>query len=120
MDSLQPSKPYLLMHIGLNLPDGTGPVSKNAVVEFLASLFDSFTVVDALGIFRGEREPALVVGIATDPQRVIDAAADLRAKFGWDGIGIVVNGAYTRVTQDQLNRENMGICGNLYAGRANP
>ena len=92
-------KPYLVLHIGLNLPENAGPaISKEAVVEWLASRFDSFTVTDALGIFRGEQEPALVVGIAADPQSVFTAAAELRAKFGWEGIGIVIDGKYTRVT----------------------
>lgn len=92
--------PYLVLHIGLNVPDKEPAISKDAVVEFLTSRFDSFTVSDALGVFHGEREPALVVGIAADTQRVMDAARDLRAKFGWEGVGIVIDGKYIRVTGD--------------------
>ncbi len=94
------STPYLTLHIGLNVP-GNGPaISKQAVVEFLTSRFASFTVTDALGVFQGEQEPALVVGIAADPKRVMEAAAELRAKFGWEGVGIVIDGKYVRVTGD--------------------
>lgn len=95
-------KTYIALHIGLNLPGNVGPsVPKEAVVEFLMGQFESFTVIDALGVFHGEREPALVVGIAaTDPQRVIKVAADLRTHFGWEGVGVVINGKYDRVTAD--------------------
>lgn len=111
---------YLDLHIGLNVPGKAWErVCKEQVIEFLAARFESFTVTDALGVFRGEREPALVVGIAVDdPQQVVDAAAALRARFGWEGVGIVFESKYYRATADQtpvltpkkrISKESAGI-----------
>ena len=64
---------FITLHIGLNLPDSTSLVAKNAVMKFLKSRFESFSITEAIGFFRGIQEPTLIVSIAsTDPQSVAD------------------------------------------------
>ena len=92
---------FITLHIGLNLPDSSSVVAKRAVMKFLKSRFESFSITEAIGFFRGIQEPTLIVSIAsTDPQSVADTATALRERFGWEGVGIIFKGKYYRATAD--------------------
>lgn len=71
------------------------------VLRILYPRFDSFTFLHGEGVFRGGREPVLLVRIATeDGGAVIAAAEHIRAELDQVGVGIEYGGRYYRLRQD--------------------
>ena len=69
------------------------------VMTLVAKYEDSFTVYSAQGYFRGKKESMVVVEIATnDGKTVINIGRILRERFKQDGVGHVVDGKYSRIT----------------------
>ncbi len=76
-----------------------GAGSEEQIVSVLEQWFESFTLLQGQGVFRGQREGMWLVKLASaDPVRVIQAAEELRFTFGQDGVGIEYAGRYFRVT----------------------
>ncbi|CAA6693011.1 MULTISPECIES: hypothetical protein [unclassified Lentimonas] len=96
--SISASNAVFRLYIGLNAGKES-QLDRGAVFEALRRHFESFTVSDALGCFRGEQEPSLVVTLVgeslTSVKRI---ASELRAEWKQDGIGIEHHGIYERVT----------------------
>lgn len=71
------------------------------VLRILYPRFDSFTFLHGEGVFRGGREPVLLVRIATeDGAAVIAAAERIRAELDQVGVGIEYGGRYFRLRRD--------------------
>jgi hypothetical protein len=86
------------LYIGLNRCKES-QLDRGAVFEALRRHFESFAVSDALGCFRGEQEPSLVVTLVGESlAHIREIAAELREEFKQDGIGIEHHGIYERVT----------------------
>ena len=86
----------------------------DAVLNVIYPRFDSFTILNGQGVFRGQSEPALLVHVATnDGLGVIAAAQAVRAALNQTGVGIEYDGLYYRCRenddalelQQQLGRE---------------
>lgn len=75
-----------------------GPARAEACASIEAA-FDSFTMAEATGFYRGEAAPTLVVTIATaDDALLSETAARLRRQFAQESVGIVSRGVYERFT----------------------
>jgi len=86
------------LYIGLNRCKES-QLDRGAALEALRRHFESFTVSDALGCFRGEQEPSLVVTLVGESLgQIRKIAAELREEFKQDGIGIEHHGIYERIT----------------------
>ena len=95
--TLAPNAAFRL-YIGLNRGKES-QLDRGAVFEALRRHFESFTVSDALGCFRGEQEPSLVVTLVGESLgQIRKIAAELREEFKQDGIGIEHHGIYERIT----------------------
>ena len=78
-------------------------------IGICAAVFDSFTVIESQGYFKGKLEDSLMFKIATqEPQKVIDLAAQLAVAFNQEGVGILRPGTlmagspvYSRVIPDR-------------------
>jgi hypothetical protein len=71
--------------------------------------FESFTLTEAHGVFRGVSERMWLIRIATDgTETVLELAAELREQWKQDGVGIELAGSYFRVTAETDLRELMG------------
>jgi hypothetical protein len=67
------------------------------VLRILCPHFDSFTLVNAQGVYHGEPEPTLMVYIATDDvEALIAAAQEIRAALHQTGLGICYGGHFHR------------------------
>jgi hypothetical protein len=83
------------LYIGTNQTD-----AKNEIVRIVGERFNSFTLLQGEGFFRGAAEPVWMVKIATeDCSRVIETAAEIRQTLEQDGVGIECDGCYYRCTQ---------------------
>lgn len=79
--------------------DTIGPDDDERIAQAVSSAFESFSVQELHGWFRGRREQARLIRIATDEEdRVITLAQNLRRMLGQDGIGIECGGHYRRIT----------------------
>lgn len=74
---------------GRNIPTG-GTVTDDQMATFLARVpFDGFTVQDAVGYWKGEKEATLVLTICTDDyQLVLDTAALYKGMFAQEAVAI--------------------------------
>jgi len=75
--------------------------AKGIVSQVVGSFFESFTLLEGEGFFRGMREPVQLVRIATDDvEKVLAAASEIRARLNQDGVGVEYGGAYYRCTAE--------------------
>ena len=89
------------LYIGLSQANCSKIIDRDQVVNTVARCIDSFTVYDAQGFFRGEREDTLVITIAHENSRFIKSLAyDLCVLLDQDGIGLEYDGHYHRIIQD--------------------
>lgn len=76
------------------------------LIELVSKVFPSFTLLDAIGVFRGRREHSLVVQIATnDLSGIKNLAEMLRREFEQEGVGVLLQdgsgpAVYGRVAMD--------------------
>ena len=89
--------PFHQLFIGLQTPDGRC-IERDAVLDHVATRFDCFTATEAIGIFHGEREPTLIVSVATDDSvNLTSFAKEIADAFEQEAVGLELNGRYTRV-----------------------
>lgn len=63
---------------------------RQQAIELCAAAFDSFTVIESDGYFKGKLEESLIFRIATlESEKVIKLAAQLAVVFNQDGVGIL-------------------------------
>ena len=70
--------------LGLNRPDNeTVTIEQfNAYTqEVLDTLFDGYTITDAIGNWKGEREATKVVSVCTEYKNLVEKAANLYKEF---------------------------------------
>ena len=70
--------------LGLNRPDNeTVTIEQfNAYTqEVLDTLFDGYTITDAVGNWKGEREATKVVSVCTEYKNLVEKAANLYKEF---------------------------------------
>lgn len=80
---------------------GAGSVAE--LTPLVGRRFDSFTLLEGLGVFRGAAEKVWLIKIATsDLPTLLTLAEEIRALFQQDGVGIECDGCYYRVTAKNL------------------
>jgi hypothetical protein len=85
------------LFIGRQTSDGSY-VERDAVLELGATRFDCFTATETIGIYRGKREPTLIVAVATDDAVDLTSfAKEIADVFEQEAVGLECNGHYTRV-----------------------
>ena len=73
-------------------------VDRQAVIDAVATSFDSFTVIDASGIFQGRDVATLVIKIATDDGTTIEELArSLGYLLNQQAIGLETAGRYQSI-----------------------
>lgn len=86
---------------------------RQGILERIAAFFPSFTVTEASGHFRHEREQTLVIQVATEkPQMILTLAHELLEYLAQEGVGVLCNGIYQRVrawTDDRLILRSWGF-----------
>jgi len=104
------------LYIGLSQANCSKIIDRDLVVNTVARCIDSFTVYDAQGFFRGEREDTLVITIAHENSRYIKSLAhDLCVLLHQYGIGLEYESHYHRITQDCTTKDmpTYGLASNL-------
>ena len=72
------------MYLGLTRPDNETITTEqfNAYTqEVLNTMFDGYTITDAVGNWKGEREQTKIVSICTEYQHLVTKAANLYKEF---------------------------------------
>tara|TARA_R100000234_G_scaffold12707_1_gene7050 strand:+ start:1304 stop:1588 length:285 start_codon:yes stop_codon:yes gene_type:complete len=72
------------MYLGLNRPDNEIITTEqfNAYTqEVLDTMFDGYTISDAVGNWKGEREQTKIVSICTEYKDLVQKAANLYKEF---------------------------------------
>ena len=70
----------------------------NDLIRCVLKSFESFTVLDGRGVFRGRSVPTTIVQIASDETaKVREVAVSLAGEFNQEAIGLEVGGWYSRV-----------------------
>jgi hypothetical protein len=77
------------LFLGRNIPDG-GYVTRGQFATFLQHVpFDGFTVQDAIGYWRGDKEDTKVLTICTDDYaKVLETAALYKGMFRQEAVAI--------------------------------
>ena len=77
------------LYLGRNIPTG-GYVTDQRFDRFTARLlFDGFTITNAVGYWKGEKEDTKVLTVCTDDyQLVLDTAALYKAMFEQEAVAI--------------------------------
>lgn len=76
------------------------PPNKAAAIKIVGDLFESFTLQEVEGCFRGQTEPTLLIKLATNHcTKVIQTAGRIRDSLHQDGVGIEYKGRYYRCTE---------------------
>lgn len=76
------------------------PDERFGIIKRVSHHFDSFTISEAEGFFRGESEDTLLISAATgEPEKVLDLAMELLEYTGQQGVGVAYNDIYQRVTR---------------------
>ena len=71
---------------------------RQAVIAAVSASFDSFTVIDASGIFQGRNVATLVIKVATDDRAAIEGLAlSLGHRLGQQAIGLETAGRYQSI-----------------------
>lgn len=82
------------------------PFDSAMAVAKTAAKFESFSIFEGKGCFRGKMEDILRIDIATDKTRVVMQLADeLRDCLDQEGVGICHNGVYVRMTREVAANE---------------
>jgi hypothetical protein len=95
------SRPVRTLYVGSR--DGnTFPANdRKDVLDAIASAFDSFTVTDAEGYYRGKYVATLVIKIATDDLQAITVLAErVGRQLGQQSVGIETDGHFRPLTMD--------------------
>tara|TARA_Y100001938_G_C8024864_1_gene397425 strand:- start:481 stop:762 length:282 start_codon:yes stop_codon:yes gene_type:complete len=79
------------LFLGLNRPDGS-KISTQDFLRFLKivdDLFDSYTVQNAIGSWKGQREDTKILSVSTDNKKdIIRLAQDFKSIFDQQAVGI--------------------------------
>lgn len=104
---IEPSSPYPpfpLISLYIGARNGQAiilPFDRGTILSKTSAVFESFSIFEGRGCFRGKPEEIIRVDIATNRSRaVLELAADLRASLDQDGIGIASQGRYVRMTAE--------------------
>jgi hypothetical protein len=85
--------------------NGQAPTIES-ITAMVGRRFESFTLMEAHGVFRGASERMWLVRIATDgAEKILLLASELREQWKQDGVGIELAGSYLRVTAETDLRE---------------
>ena len=88
---------YVGSRDGKDFPEG----DRKAVLEAIASSFDSFAVMDAEGYYQGRCVATLVVNIATDDQPAVTALArQLGNLLDQQSVGVETGGCFYSLPMD--------------------
>ena len=88
---------YVGSRDGKAFPEG----DRKAVLEAIASSFDSFTVMGAEGYYRGRCVATLVIKIATDDQTAVKALArQLGVQLEQQSVGVETGGYFRSLPMD--------------------
>lgn len=101
MKSLNPeSRPEMyVLFIGLDAST-TRQSQKATILSITEAHFESFTIVEGDGCFRGAHEHAFLVYVATQSEQlVVNLAEDIRSSLNQEGVGYVKLGTYNRVIE---------------------
>ena len=95
------SRPVRTLYVGSR--DGnTFPANdRKDVLDAIASAFDSFTVTDAEGYYRGKCVATVVIKIATDDQPAIAALAQrIGRQLDQQSVGVETGGYFRSLSMD--------------------
>jgi hypothetical protein len=74
---------------------------RQAVINTVATFFDSFTVIDASGIFQGRDVATLVIKTATDDRSTVEALGrNLGHLLNQQAIGLETAGRYQSISTE--------------------
>lgn len=105
MGATQSLGPLHRFFIGLHRQDGS-PVDRDVVLELLATRLDTFTATETIGYYQGEREPTLIVEVATDDDvDLIPFAKVIADAFDQEAVGLESKGIYTRVFGERKSEQ---------------
>lgn len=83
--------PMQAIYLGGNTHGDFPEAWMTKVIELASKDFPSFTLVNAIGVFRGTRETSMVVQISTaDVIGVKNLAEKLRCQFEQEGVGVLL------------------------------
>jgi hypothetical protein len=95
------SRPVRTLYVGSRDGNPFPANDRKDVMDAIASAFDSFTVTDAEGYYRGKCVATLVIKIATDDLQAITALAErIGRQLGQQSIGIETDGHFRPLTMD--------------------
>jgi len=100
------------LYVGLSKKDHPEKINRAQVISTVAKHFDSFTVHDAQGFYKGDQEKTLVFTIAHNSNSDITAIAhQLCILLKQDAIGLEFDNSYYRIKQDQFVLTGVDING---------
>jgi hypothetical protein len=89
------------LYVGSRDGNAFSTSDRNEVLDAIASAFDSFTVMDAEGYYRGKCVATLVIKIATDDQTVVEALArQLGGLLDQQSVGVETGGYFRSLPMD--------------------
>ena len=89
------------LYVGSRDGNAFSTSDRNEVLDAIASAFDSFTVTDAEGYYRGKCVATLVIKIATDDlQAITELAERVGRQLGQQSVGIETDGHFRPLTMD--------------------
>ena len=89
------------LYVGSRDGNAFSTSDRNEVLDAIASAFDSFTVMDAEGYYRGKCVITLVIKIATDDQPAITALAQrIGRQLDQQSVGIETGGYFRSLSMD--------------------
>ena len=96
------TKTQTVYRLYVGSPTSSGKLSNactSKITRMVGKHFESFTVVQASGCFRGKSEDSLIITIASKSSPPVrELARTLRQMLTQDGIGLESNGHYERIT----------------------
>ena len=89
------------LYVGSRDGNAFSTSDRNEVLDAIASAFDSFTVMDAEGYYRGKCVITLVIKIATDDQPAITALAQrIGRQLDQQSVGVETGGYFRSLPMD--------------------
>jgi hypothetical protein len=99
MNSTPDPSPVHSLYVGSRDGHAFPDADRQAVIAAASSTFDSFTIMDADGYFRGRSVATLVIKIATDEGALVE---ELGQRLGdildQDAVGLEIGGQYKSIS----------------------
>jgi hypothetical protein len=98
------------LYVGLSKKDQPDKINRAQVISTVAKHFDSFTVHDAQGFYKGDQENTLVLTIAHKSHKdITEIAHQLCLSLKQDAIGLEFGNTYYRITKDHFVLPDVSI-----------